>query len=267
MEKWSFWFFSISLTLLINRHFQCEVFFVLLVMILKTSSVTFAVHAYATGECSRDLFSSFELAASHLKDASQAYRQSGKSCDSAHKSMQKLVTICSITVIMNVLSARSALNTLQPRLPFSRRLCNLHNSKMARWMQNIMYNPSILLFFFFFTLRPTRKGHWYMTQVYIFPTGEKSVERVTWSKIYDRWGKQKTSQGTTLLQMMFPTVYMRFVRKLFCFNQTTGNKEMPDPSSSNFTCTLARPPERMHFDSWECESLRGRIILFKAFVQ
>lgn len=94
-----------------------------------------------------------------------------------HKSVQKLVTICSITVSMNVVPARPVLLVaLQPRKPISRRFYNPHTYKTARRMQHIMYISTSLLYLFFFTLGTMGKGHRRVSSIYISNNGEESID-------------------------------------------------------------------------------------------
>lgn len=145
---------------------------VLLVMILKTFSTAFAAYKYVTRQCNwEDLFYVFELPAFHLKNTSQADRLSVKSCDSAHKSVQTLVTICGIRAGMNAVSARQVLlMTSQPRQSISRGTCNPHISRMARRLWRMTYTS-------FFSVRPSAKRlETFFSNTYMSNKGVESVD-------------------------------------------------------------------------------------------
>lgn len=95
-----------------------------------------------------------------------------------HKSVQKLVTICSIRVSMNVVAARPVLLVaLQPRKPISRRFCNPHTYKTARRIQHIMYiSTSLLYLFFFYSWNNGKRPQTCVSSIYISNNGEESID-------------------------------------------------------------------------------------------
>jgi len=192
-------------------------------MTLKTSSIAFAAYKYVARHCNwGDLGFAFKLTAFRLRDASQAYKLSVKSCDSAHKSVQKLVMICSIRVGRNALSARrTLLMTPQPRQSTSRRPCSPYTSSMTRRLWHITYTS-------FFLLGQQEKAT-DICLIYLFQTREQSQWTLTWPKIYERRSKHDMRQRITSLQLIFPLAYERSVQKLLCCYQPKDTDSIPHP--------------------------------------